>query len=1137
MRNLKKLLAVILAICVIATFAVPAFAEGEFTFEAEAQVLNDLGLYQGISSTTFDADLGSSLNRETGVTLLLRVFGLEADAAAMTDADVTEALAAYTDAKDVSSWALKGMAYAVTNGIVLGTSETTLSPKGALNGKMLCTMILRQLGYFPDYDVAPAQLADAGGLTTLQAINYMTKSPLIKDDLVGIFYAVLSAPFSDGTKVIDTLVANGVVSKALAVESGLMDAALIVSVVNPADITVEKGAALPTLPATVKATMNDGTEIDAAVTWTTTGVVTTAVTTTPIVISGAVAQSEITAKINMNVIYTAPTVVTAVATNNKQVVLTFSKDMDPISAAVATNYTASVGGLITSAVVSGKVVTLTLTTAIAQQSTSAITVTSAVKDATLLAIVAVTKTVTFFDAAVPTALSAAVTGPQTIKVTFSEPITSSAIATTTNFVVDANTYSVASVAASGDSAVVVTLGSTLPAGDHTITVNNSGLAADPSIKDYAGFYAAKTALTFTYAVDATAPTVALVSATQNTVKIKFSKPITANTGNLRVTHTYTFAQNAAYAGTITWVDTQNVTVTFATYLPVGAANIFVSNVDAVAANQLKDGWGNAFVNATLAATTVADATAPTVTTVAVVNATTIDVTYSEAVSGADVIANYTLKDSAAATIAISAAALSTGTTYRLTTASLVGGAYTLAIAGIKDTSVSLNAMAAYTAALTVSDLVKPTVTATGVYSTDEKKAVITFSESMNVADGSATSILNKSNYQITLDNGVTYVDLTSVTGATLTAGTSNKSVIITLAAADTDLGDNAIDVIVARVADAAGNLTAAFTTNVNLSLDDVVAANISTIKAINTTTVTFVVNTTLSAIDVSKFTLTVGGAAKTATSATYVNGATTATVTVAVAIADKFSTDLTSAPALTAINIAAAGLTTALGTTNSALINPVTTGSATIDATNDYVAPAVASVTTSDADKDGKIDRVTVVMTEAVKTTSVDLADFTVANHTVSAITTVTAGTTTPAIDTTTIYMTINELTTADTNTIPAVTMVGTVNDASAQANAGTALAMGTTVDGAAPALMAAVITNATSGTAGFGNDSGDVLTLVFSEAVNTNFAVATAPTAAELNLIFLGGALGTTANPFLVVHSQQPTLAQLQLTHLLLLQ
>jgi alpha-beta hydrolase superfamily lysophospholipase len=47
MRNLKKLLAVIVSICVLASFTVPAFAAGSNTYETQAQGLYEMKLYQG----------------------------------------------------------------------------------------------------------------------------------------------------------------------------------------------------------------------------------------------------------------------------------------------------------------------------------------------------------------------------------------------------------------------------------------------------------------------------------------------------------------------------------------------------------------------------------------------------------------------------------------------------------------------------------------------------------------------------------------------------------------------------------------------------------------------------------------------------------------------------------------------------------------------------------------------------------------------------------------------------------------------------------------------------------------------------------------------------------------------------------
>lgn len=963
MRNLKKLLALIVTIAMLATFAIPAFAETTYTYGDQAAKLHDLGLYAGISATEFNPDLGSALTREQGMVLLLAEFGLTAKAAALTDAEVDAALANYTDAKDLSSWAKKAMAYAVINGITVGTTATTLGPKSSLTGEMLAAFIYRQLGYKDNYKTVVADLAAKGGLTAAEATKFAGKT-LTRDDAVGFFFGALKATNSDGKTVAQVLIDAKVITLDQAVNAGVATAPIVAFAVE-----------------SVK------------------------------------------------------------ATDNKQFVITFNKDVDTVTGAVPGNYTLPIGYAVSgNPVVSGKTVTVTLVAAAGQQASINVTVQN-VKDASGAVIATTTKAVTFFDATVPTAVSAAVSGPQTILVTFSEPITSALITDTANFVIDNNTYSVSSVAATGENAVTVTLGSTLPAGAHTIAVNNTGVNGGNAIKDYVGFYVAKTTLSFTYAVDASAPTVSLVSAAQNSVVIKFSKPIASNTGNLRVYHTY--AGNTAYDygdGAASWaVDGQTVTLPFtATYLPIGSVTIYVQNADAVAANQLKDAWGNAFVNATLTATVAADTTAPTVSSVVAASATSIDVTFSELVNGATTASNFTLKDAAGTAVAVTSSALKAGTTstYTLTTAVMTGGSYTLSIAGITDTSVSANAMAAYSGNVAVTDLIAPTVTAAGVYSTDETKAIVKFSEAMTTSG--VYSILNPANYQINLGTGL--VDLTSVTGATIAAGAGNASVIITLPAADADLGDANPDVVVARVADAAGNVTAGFTSNVNLSVDNITTANISNIKAISQYTVQFDVDTTLSAIDVSKFRINVGGD-QVATSATYVNGSGKATVTVSSATA--FNTNLSN---LTDVNFDIGGVTTTLGTSNNAKVTQAVTA-----ATADYVAPTLNSTVTGDIDGDGHIDTIVATYSENLYLASVSEADYTVEGYVVTGV--VAAGNA--------VTITVTELAAFDTAAVPKVALVGAISDITAQRNSLGAQAGVAATDGAKPVIVAATTKSA----------------------------------------------------------------------------
>ncbi|MGE5474420.1 MAG: S-layer homology domain-containing protein [Ignavibacteriales bacterium] len=214
---MKYLRDIVLLLILLFAISINAFAADSFTYSAEAQKLNDLGLYKGISTTEFDPDLGTALNRETGVVMLLRIFGLESEAQAITDADAT--LAKFTDASSIASWAKNATAYAVKNGLVQGLPDGTFGPKASLNGKAYCTLILRQLGYTPDYNNAPAELADKGGLSVLESVKF-TEKELIKDDLIGISYGALKAEYGDGATVIQKLLDGGIVEEKKVEDAG-----------------------------------------------------------------------------------------------------------------------------------------------------------------------------------------------------------------------------------------------------------------------------------------------------------------------------------------------------------------------------------------------------------------------------------------------------------------------------------------------------------------------------------------------------------------------------------------------------------------------------------------------------------------------------------------------------------------------------------------------------------------------------------------------------------------------------------------------------------------------------------------------------------------------------------------------------
>lgn len=215
---MKKIISLVVLLTLL-LYSGLAYSAEDFHYTTEAQKLNDLGLYKGISTTTFDPDLSTELNRETGVVMLLRIFGLESEAESITDVDGT--LAKFSDAEKISAWAKNAVAYAVKNGLVRGNTDGTFGPKSAMKAEAYGTLILRQLGYNPDYCNALSEMANKGILPAEDAAKFAGKQ-LKKDDVVGLSFSLLSSPDKEGKKLIEHLVEKKVVEEAAALDSGLV---------------------------------------------------------------------------------------------------------------------------------------------------------------------------------------------------------------------------------------------------------------------------------------------------------------------------------------------------------------------------------------------------------------------------------------------------------------------------------------------------------------------------------------------------------------------------------------------------------------------------------------------------------------------------------------------------------------------------------------------------------------------------------------------------------------------------------------------------------------------------------------------------------------------------------------------------
>ncbi len=96
------------------------------------------GITSGVSDTRFAPD--DFLTREQLVSMLYRFRQLSSATPARMDA-----LDSFYDAGSISNWAAEAMRWAVTGGILSGTSSTSLSPNGAATRAQLASILLRYM--------------------------------------------------------------------------------------------------------------------------------------------------------------------------------------------------------------------------------------------------------------------------------------------------------------------------------------------------------------------------------------------------------------------------------------------------------------------------------------------------------------------------------------------------------------------------------------------------------------------------------------------------------------------------------------------------------------------------------------------------------------------------------------------------------------------------------------------------------------------------------------------------------------------------------------------------------------------------------------------------------------------------------
>ncbi|MEN6316388.1 MAG: hypothetical protein ABFD25_19315 [Clostridiaceae bacterium] len=363
MKNLKKLLAVIVSICVLATFTVPAFAAE--TTKTDAKICEELGVLRGedISVGVTPEYLAKGTNRLQAAILYLRLIGKEDEALAFTGTETFEdagqvgwtggkAILAYLKAHPELGWVGDGKKF---------------DPNGAASAQMMYKVALEALGYKQGTDFQYADtitFAASLGLTKVAAIAELTN-----DNTATALIEILKGTVKGGTTtLVEKLAATNPTLKAAAEANGLINPYVALDVKSVTAVTyMMVDIALNTAATKVdasKISIKDAAGTELAVTDVTLSADGKTVTVdTAAQVAGTVykmtVDSTVYEFVGLVKDVTKPALSSAIALTNTSVKITFdNSDLDPVTATDAANYTIA-DLTVTAASVSGANVTLT----------------------------------------------------------------------------------------------------------------------------------------------------------------------------------------------------------------------------------------------------------------------------------------------------------------------------------------------------------------------------------------------------------------------------------------------------------------------------------------------------------------------------------------------------------------------------------------------------------------------------------------------------------------------------------------------------------------------------------------------------------------------------------------------------------
>jgi hypothetical protein len=223
MKNLRKLLAVVVVVAMMATFMIPAFAqEAELS---DVEICEKLGMLKGTGDGVTVEYLTSPTERNQAAIMFLRLQGLEDEALAYDGEDN------FDDADELWSGGQAILAYLKANPELgwQGVGDNKFEPRATIDAKSYYKVMLEALGYKQEVDFLWSnvlEFAAEKGLSAIAPVEEVTNA-----EIAAATVEALKATVKDSEQtLIEKLVADGVVTEEAAVEVGLISGELTASV-------------------------------------------------------------------------------------------------------------------------------------------------------------------------------------------------------------------------------------------------------------------------------------------------------------------------------------------------------------------------------------------------------------------------------------------------------------------------------------------------------------------------------------------------------------------------------------------------------------------------------------------------------------------------------------------------------------------------------------------------------------------------------------------------------------------------------------------------------------------------------------------------------------------------------------------